>query len=360
MDEQPRTPNRDEKLAKEIAKKIVASGKLGEISTLEDVAMVLGDYVEDEIAGFRADIFEPEIGEKCITAHKKSTKKADPDDLGDFFDMLTGDPLSEEEQDMTATIRLAYSLLLREYKILNPLAYKTIIERMGFKQLKTVPKYLDAKFDDWTSKIIEQFVITNDTTAEKITNSVIQFFQMLIPDYSFKYHIWKDKKKYPLTIDKKGEDSLFYVFEINQIRGILFNIHYLLLNKLRRHKDYPKDPDFWFDLVILYEELDQKEKGYELGSQGLKLKPKEVGALSNLISYYLEKRRINDSLRFYKQTAHIYKAKKMLTIAEKSWKQIIAVEPNNKVNWQNLADVLTALGKTEEAEKCLQRISGMK
>ncbi|MHA1443101.1 MAG: hypothetical protein ACTSPK_14760, partial [Candidatus Heimdallarchaeota archaeon] len=161
MDEQPRTPNRDEKLAKEITKKIVASGKLGETSTLEDVAVVLGDYVEDEIAGFRADIFDPEIGEKCITAHKKSTKKVDPDDLSDFFDMLTGDPLSEEEQDMTATIRLAYSFLLREYKILNPLAYKTIIERMGFKQLKTVPKYLDAKFDDWTSKIIEQFVITN-------------------------------------------------------------------------------------------------------------------------------------------------------------------------------------------------------
>jgi len=351
-----KTEKQDAELATELAKKIVTSEQLRTTSTLEDVTIVIAKFIEKQYPEFRIDYLAPEMGVEGLSARKKKAKKDDPDDLSDIFDTFTDEPLTDEEQTITDLTGSVYSLVLKKYGIIKQADYKSIIEKMGLEQFKTVPNYSEVEYDEWASKIIEQFIITNDATVEKITNSVIQFFQMLIPDYLFKYYLWKDKKKYPLRIDKKGDDSLFYVFEINQIRGILFNIHYILLTKLQRQKDYPKDPDFWFDLVVLYEELGQKEKGYELGSHGLKLNPKEIGALSNLISYYLEKRQVKDSLRFYKHTAHIYKAKNILTVAEKSWKQIISVEPNSKENWQNLAEILTELGNEEEAQKCLERI----
>ncbi|MHA1125337.1 MAG: tetratricopeptide repeat protein [Candidatus Heimdallarchaeota archaeon] len=360
MADQTRVPKKDEKLAKEIMKKIVISGKLGETSTLEEVAVVLGDYVEDELTGYRADIFDPEIGENCISVRKKLEKKDDLDDLSDFFDMLKGDPLTEDEQGITTTIRLAYSLLLKKYKILDPLAYEKILEKMGLQQLKIIPKYSQATYESWSSKIIEQFIITNSASLEKVTNSVIQFFQMLFPDYSVKYYNWKDKKKYPLLIDKKGDDSLMWVMEIGQLRTILFNTHYVLLNKLRRKKDYPSDPDFWFDLVILYDEIAQKEKAKEFGAYGLKLNPQEVGALSSVISHYVEKRQLKESLPYLKQTAHIYTAKKMLSIAETTWKHVLTVEPFIKENWKHLEEILTALGKTDEARQCFERRKKMK
>ncbi|HUU78061.1 MAG TPA: hypothetical protein VMX55_06910 [candidate division Zixibacteria bacterium] len=345
------------------AQEIISINKFNEETFIEDIVQKIADFFEKLYSEMRITISDIYEGEKCLRIgliEKKETKKQkkDEEDIDfDLFASLFDESIeTEETKILTKHIQNTYRKIFSSLNKINPSEYANILEKINLKPVDKIPAYNEDIFISWSNKIISYFKLNKSTKLNTIIRNTIEFFDMMFPNYNIVYYSrFKDKNRFPVLIDKKYEDSLMWAVEIDEIRTYIFCVYKTILELLKREKEAPEDPSFWFDLTRIYEIMGQREKAHKYGEKGLLLNPKELDGLSMLMSYYIENRRIKDGLIYFKRMGHIYKEKNMLKQAIDIWDKVVQFEPSNKGAWRILANLYKQIGNEFEAQKCMKR-----
>ncbi len=345
----PPIPEPSEEQKNEWAKKIIESINERKFYSLENVVSAIQNYFETQFPNYRVNTIGLELGDECLLVRKAPPPGSDP--MDDLFSAFIPDkePPTEDVLMMQKYVRASYLKILDLLEMDNPAQYSEIIAKIGLRPFEKIPEYREQAFEFWTKKVIEYYKIKSNTPLEKIIKSIARFFNLLFPDYSFAFFIPKDMEYYPIAIDRLYESSGMWFMEIHKIRLMIYNIHYIILKKLKRFNDYPKDPNYWFDLVVLYEEMGLKDKADEFGAHGLSLDPDDLTGLTELASLYIEKRDFRRGLRYIKKSGLIMKEKKMFQPALDIWKKIAEFEPHDKSHWLVIADIYEEMGNSTEA-----------
>jgi len=350
MMSEPPIPEPSEEQKNEWAKKILESIEKRKFFSLENIVLAIQDYFETEFPNYRVYTIGLEHGDECLTVRKAPPPSSDP--MDDLFSAFTPDkePPTEDVLMMQKYVRATYLKILDLLEMDNPAKYTEIITKIGLRPFDKIPEYREQVFEFWSKKIIEYYKIKNDTPLEKIIKSIARFFNLLFQDYSFTYFIPKDAEYYPIAIDRMYESSNMWFMEIDKIRLMIYNIHYIILNKLKRFNDYSKDPNYWFYLVRLYEEMGLGKKADEFGTHGLSLDPKDLTGISELSIIYLEKKQFKKAMKYFKKSGQIMQEKKMYQQALDIWKKVAEFEPHDKSHWLVIADIYEKMGNSLEAK----------
>ena len=345
----PPIPEPSEEQKNEWAKKIIEAVDERKFYSLENVVNAIQNYFETQFPKYRIDTIGLEHGDACLVVRKAPPPGSDP--MDDLFAAFKPDkePPTEDVLMMQKYVRASYLKILELLEMDNPAKYSEIIKKIGLRPFEKIPEYREQAFEFWTKKVIDYYKIKNKTPLEKIIKSIARFFKLLFSDYSFSFFIPKDKEYYPIAIDRMYESSGMWFMEIHKIRLMIYNIHYIILKKLKRYDDYSKDPNFWFDLVTLYEEMGLKDKADEFGAHGLSLDPKDLTGLTELVTHYIEKRDFRRGMKYIKKSGLIMKDKKMLKPALDIWKKIVEFEPHEKSHWLVIAEIYEEMGNSTEA-----------
>lgn len=345
-------------------KEIITINKFNEETSIEDIVQKIANFFENLYSEMKVSISDIYEGEKCLRIgliEKKGTKKRKKDEEEDaafnIFTSLFDEPIeTDETKILTKHIQNTYRKIFSILNKINPSEYANILEKNNLKTNDKVPAYNEDIFISWSNKIISYFKLNKSTKLNTIIRNTIEFFDIIFPNYNIVYYSrFKDKNRFPVLIDRKYEDSLMWAVEIDEIRNYIFGVYKTILELLKREKEAPEDPSFWFDLTRVYEIMGQREKAQKYGEKGLLLNPKELDGLSMLMSYYIENRRIKDGMIYFKRMGHIYKEKNMLRQAIDIWDKVVQFEPSNKGAWRILANLYKQTGNEIEAQKCLKR-----
>jgi hypothetical protein len=345
----PPIPEPSEEQKREWAKKIIEIIDERKFYSLETVVNAIQNYFETQFPKYRIDTIGLEKGDECLVVRKAPPPGSDP--MDDLFAAFKPDkePPTEDVLMMQKYVRTCYLKILDLLEMDNPAKYSEIITKIGLRPFEKIPDFREQAFEFWSKKIIDYYKIKNDTPMEKIIKSIARFFNLLFQDYSFTYFVPKTKEYYPIAIDRKYESSGMYFMEIDKMRLMIYNINYIILKKLKRFNDYSKDPNYWFDLVRMFEEMGLGKKADEFGAHGLSLDPKELGGLTDLVTLYIEKKQFMRGMKYIKKSALIMKEKKMLQPALVTWKKIAEFEPHDKSHWLVIADIYEEMGNSLEA-----------
>jgi len=346
----PPIPPPSEEQKNEWAKIIIEDIDKRKFYSLENIVLDIQYYFETQFPKYRIDIYGLERGEECLIVRKAPPPGSDPmDNLFASFEP-SKEPPTEDVLMMQKYVRETYLKILELLEMDNPKKYDEIIKEIGLRPFEKIPDFREQAFEFWSKKIIEYYKLKSDSSIELIIKSIARFFTLLFPEYSFSYFIPKSEEYYPIAIDKRNDDSLMWAVEIHRIRLMLYNIHYLILKKLKRIIDYSKDPNFWFYLVTIYEEMGLPNKADEFGAHGLSLEPKDITGLTELVTLYADKNQLyTRGLRYLKKSGLIMKEQKNYSQALQIWKRIAQFEPNDKNHWLVIADIYEEMGNSKEA-----------
>ncbi len=349
MDQTSGIPEPSDELMNEWANRIISSNKIAKYRSLEDIVFHVARFFEEQFPDYRINTYNPDEGENSFNVFKYEKKDSD---ILDVFLAPREEPATEEEKMLTKYVRRTYLQILSILKIDNPTKHSEILAEIGLRPFDKEPDFREQAFKFWSTKIIDYNKITKKSSLEDIINSVIRFFNLLFPKY-YIYHSESSRQiQLPVYIKRKMEDTLMFVMETDRIRKIMYCTYYHILKDLVRIKDYPKDPNFWFDLVLVYETLGQREKAKEFGEFGLSLEIDDLFGLTELFTYYSENKRMAEGLKYVKRVGHYYKDKKDFKFALNTWKSIANFEPRNKENWLILAEIYSEMGNDLEAKAC--------
>ena len=358
MNSPPEIPEPSEELAIDWATKIIASNKLTDVSPLDVIATSVANHVGEEFPAFFVSARLIQDGEFIFQVRNKSDGPSDP---LDWFKTLGED---EEEQTQETKMLGKYALvtyekLLEILDIANPKSYKEHLKKLKMRTFDSPPDYKKSVIDFWAKKIIDYFELTDKTPLKVIIKKTLLFFDILYTGYCISYNKYKDERKYPVVIDKIGDDTLMWLDVTTKIRRSIYSVHFRILTNLGRIKDYPQDPEYWFELVLVYEKLGLKKEANVFGKRGLALNPTEMIGLTELVEFYSEQRRFLDGLKYLKKSGEIFLDRKQLKISLDIWKKVTNFEPHIKDNWINLEKVYLAMGNDLEAKKCREKIDTM-
>ena len=358
MNSPPEIPEPSEELAIDWANKIIASNKLTDLSSLEVIATSVANHVGEEFPAFFVSARLIHEGEFIFQVRNKSDGPGDP---LDWFKTLGED---EEEQSQETKMLGKYALvtyekLLEILEITNPKSYKDHLKKLKMRTFESPPDYKKSVIDFWAKKIIDYFELTDKTPLKVIIKKTILFFDILYTGYCISYTKFKDERKYPVIIDKIGDDTLMWLDVTTKIRRSIYCVHFRILTTLGRIDDYPKDPEYWFELVLVYEKLGLKKEANVFGNRGLDLNPTEMIGLTELVEFYSEQRRFLDGLKYLKKSGEIFLERKQFKVSLDIWKKIINFEPHIKENWINLEKTYLAMGDDLEAKKCRDKIDAL-
>ncbi|MBN1329995.1 MAG: hypothetical protein JXA54_11030 [Candidatus Heimdallarchaeota archaeon] len=351
-------PQPSKEQVNEWVKNIIIKYNLQERLSIENIILSISYYFSEQFDNYRIEAFDFDNIENCFRISSK-TKVDGEDNIIDW--MLPKEDNSEEANRLKEYLKATYRAILARLNIIDPANYSNFLTNMNINSFEKIPDYKDSVFNFWAEKIIKHFNIVESTTLDDILKKTIQFFNMLFVNYEIIYAInKKDVRKYPVYIDRKNGNFLMWFNEIDKIRKIIFSTHYKILKKLNRIKDYPKDPEFWFDLVIVYDQLGMFDEADNFGDMGLALNPKELGGLTELVTYYNEKGRYLVGLKYVKYSGHLIKEQKNYQLALNIFTKVVNVEPKVKENWVILADLYSKMGNEIEAKNCRNRAAQLK
>ncbi len=345
-------PEPSDELMTEWATRVITSSKIAKSKSLEDIVYQVARFFEEEFPDYRITTYNPDKGENSF-----NVIKYDNTDEGilDIFLDSSEKPTTEEEKMMVKYVRRTYLKILSVLQIDNPTKHTEILADIGLGPFDKEPNFREEAFKFWGKKISSYYKITKKTSVEDIINSVIRFFNLLFPNYYIYYSESSRQNQLPIYIKRKTGDTLMYLSETDKIRRIMYATYYKILEELKRGKENPKDPNFWFDLVLVYETIGQREKAKVLGEIGLVLEIDDLFGLTELFTYYSENKRLAEGLKYVKKVGQYYKDKKDYKLALNTWKTITNFEPRNKENWVILAEIHTEIGNKSEAKTCEEK-----
>ena len=352
---------------KDWSKTIISSNKLTKESEFSDISYAIVDYYRDLLPNY--NIFGNDVYRKNVNfsvrkkidkkkAKEPSKKKEEPD-LSSLYDSLFSDmfeSLSEDEEKLANKIRETFLTTISFLDKLHPINYPKILKKLGISEIIRTPKSEISNITAWSTKIIEYFKIKQNTPILTLIKNEMQFFDMLFPEYDVYYREYKNKITFPLAIDRRGDDSLAWATEIMRLRLNLFATHQTILEKLNRKNDYPKDSEYFFNLALIYEEMGLKDQANKYGEYGLSLPPRDTFGLSELITYYGDNKRFNDSLKYIKHIGNIYNKKGMKKLALQMWQLASRFDVGQDVV-SNLIILYKELGMKKELDFSLDYIS---
>jgi hypothetical protein len=267
--------NATSKQIKEWSNEIMKTAKLSSESQFSDISNAIVDFFRKLLPKYKIyanDVYKKNIS---ITVLKEEEKKKEKEvkqeeepELSGILDSLFGDmpeSLTEEEKKIASKLKETFLVIIADLGKLHPINYPDIVKKLGLSELKKPPKSDFANITNWSTKINGYFNIKQKTPILVVIKNIIQFFDMLFPDYEIYYQEFKDKNAFPLMIDRIGDDSLAWATEIMRIRLNIYATHQSILEKLNRKSDYPKDSEFFYDLTLIYEEMGLKDQANKYG-----------------------------------------------------------------------------------------------
>ncbi|NHJ05554.1 MAG: hypothetical protein EAX90_12070 [Candidatus Heimdallarchaeota archaeon] len=342
----------------EWSNKIIKENRLTDSSMFNDIIMSITYFFEKIYKDYRVAKITDEKSNVSFYVSKREEKISKEDSMFDFLlGPDTSKPMNEKEKLVAKSISLTLSEILLKLDIINPDDYPRLLKDLGMNKLAKLPDFREETFDFWADKIINHFKLTSNSDVIFVQKKIILFFDLIFEKYSTHYRKFKDEKIFPVHIDRIDDDSLAWATEIAKIRNMIYSTYYLALSKLNRSTDFPKDPDFWFDLALIYETMGNSGKASEYGERGLSLNPTELGSLSNLALFYAEHNKFHQGLKYLKKLGEIFINKGFFKQSLSLWQRIVSSEPNVKDNWLKLALVLDKLGNASQAEQCRLRAS---
>lgn len=352
MDQTSGIPEPSDELMTEWATRVIALSNIAKSKSLENIVYHVTRFFMEEFPDYRITTCNPDKGENSFNVSKHDNTDAD---IMDIFSDPSEEPATEEEKMMVKYVRRTYLKILSMLQIDNPTKHTEILADIGLGPFDKEPNFREEAFKFWAKKISNYYKINKKTSVEDIINSVIRFFNLLFPNYYIYYSESSRQNQLPIYIKRKMEDTLLYLPETDKIRRIMYSTYYKILEELRRGKEYPKDPNFWFDLVLVYETLGQREKAKVFGEIGLALEIDDLFGLTELFTYYSENKRPAEGLKYVKKVGQYYKDKKDYKLAMNTWKTIARFEPHNKENWLILAEIHSEMGNDSEANACKEK-----
>ncbi|HUT80325.1 MAG TPA: hypothetical protein VMZ29_03905 [Candidatus Bathyarchaeia archaeon] len=349
MDQPSEIPPPSKEQINDWAEKIITKFNLKDKPSIKNIILSIVDYFTEQFTNFRIEANDFENIENCFRI-SAITKVNGEDNILDW--MLPKEDDSEEAKRLKDYLKNTYKAIIVKLNVIDPAFYSRFLTNMNLNPFDKIPNFRDSVFNFWADKVIKHFNINNTTKLDDIIRKSLQFFNMLFLNYDVEYVIFKDENKYPVLIDRKNDDYFMWLDEIDKIKKMIFSTHYKILKKLNRISDYPKDPDFWFDLVFIYDQMAMFEEADEFGDMGLILNPKELGGLTELATYYAEKGRYFVGLKYFKRSGLILKEQKNYKLALNIFTKIVDLEPQVKENWSILAELHTKLGNETEAKNC--------
>ncbi|NHJ84999.1 MAG: tetratricopeptide repeat protein [Asgard group archaeon] len=350
-------PEPSDEIITKWSNEIVSRNNLSDEFSYQKITDFIAKYVEEKFTQYYVTASFTELGEEGFKIREKGTPMDDP---LDWFKIAGEKELTEEEARVKEYTKLIYLKILSKLDMPNPAKYKEYLKELNLQSFIVPPDYRVSAFTVWADKIINYYKLTNTSSLETIIKKTIYFFDILFPDYSIYYTRYKDEVKYPVFIDKIDDDYLFWISVIDKIRKLIYCTHYQILKKFNRIRDYPKDPDFWFELVLVYEELGLKTEANGFGEMGIALNPRDLTLLTELATFYGEKKRFVDGLIYFKKSAELFFEQKQYAIALRISQNIVMVEPKNKDNWIFLEKTYLAMGNTTEAQRARDYYSKLK
>ena len=358
MSPHPEIPEPSEELAADWAKKIIKLNKLTQESSFKKIAACVGSFVEGEFEGFIVSVTPITDGEYQFFFRSKGEDSSDLDLIDDIFGSDVEDTAETKMLSKYAQAAFEKTLLLLD--IPNPKLYGIYLKKMKMRTFDSPPEFRLTVFKVWSKKIISYFKITKDTKLTEITKKIILFFDIIFPDYYIRYKKSKNENKYPILIDKKNDDTLHWLEVTTKIQKLVYCTHFQILTSLGRINDYPKDPEYWFEMVQIYEIMDLRNEANVFGNRALALNPTELTGLTELVEFYSEQKRFLDGLKYLKKSGEIILEKKQYKLALDIWKKVTNFESNVKENWLQLEKVYLAVGNESEAKKCREKIGRLK
>lgn len=342
-----------EKQIVERAKKIIKTKQITDQIPIDNIAFSIADVLKSEFPNYQIEVFDASRDVDCFYIQKKSTKKTSTKDslLDNLFRLKPTEPMTKEAQKIAEIGKQTLESILQIIDVVHPGKYPTIIKEMGLTELKHPPALQLQTIDLWAEKIIKYFKITQNMGLLKIAKRINVFFDVIFPEYSISYFVPSDKEKFPVSIRRTSGNDFMWLNEIDKIRNSIYLTYLSILNKLDRKKDYPKDPEFWFILVLAYEEMGLPVKANEMGDYGLSLNPQKLNGLTEIVTYYAEKKQPTKALKYMKKVGALYLHQNQFSIALKIWQNIVQFEPNVKNNLLTLATVYRKIGDIKSAEK---------
>ena len=320
-----------EKQITEWSQEIIKKNNLEKSSYIEDITDSIIAFFGGKLPDYNINAYETDEP-TAITFNvrkikqKEETENDKLDIFGSFFNSST-----EEERNMESKLLETFSLIVKELNILHPINYSELIKELGLQTYDEPPKYSDENFIQWATKCIDYFKFSRDTpTLDLITNS-IQFFNMLMTTYSVYYTKYKIPDKFPMYVDKIGDDPLFYASESLAIQKSYFATYTHILDMLERKQDYPKDSEFFYNLAHLYEELGMKSKAEYFGKIALGLEHHSIDALFELVMYYMEHKRAQDGLVYMKRLGGVYQVQNQMKLAVQMWQTVSRFDQGSDV-----------------------------
>jgi tetratricopeptide (TPR) repeat protein len=347
-------PEPDKKMIDKWTKEIITSNKLTELDTVQKVSESIARYLEQKFKEYSISI-SSKLSENGFIIKVKDSSLEEPSNW--FSDLLEDEKLSNEELKIKKIAKEIYLHSLAMLELIDPAKYQEYLQTLNLKSYTAPPHHQVDLFAVWADKIVSLFKLSNDTPLNKIINKTIIFFDMLFPDYAIEYSKQKDDYRYPVFIDRLSDNYLMWLSVIDKIKRQIFCTHHLILQKLNRTNDFPQYSDFWLELVLVYEEMGLTKEANEFGRLGLTYDSPDMGLLTELTTYYAQKRRFTDGLKYIKKTGEIFYEQKEYSIALRIFQQIVSFEPNGKSNWINLEKAYLAMGNKKEAEKCREKYS---
>ena len=337
----------------EWAQEISAQIKKHNFDSYDYISHYTRDFFERKYSDYAVHMLADNYGESNLVVRKRAKGE---DGMFDMFLGVSDEPQTEDELSIEKIVKRTYVKVLELFHKENPANFTKKLKEMELKSFKKIPEPREQAFNYWVTKIMVHYKLRHDTPLEVIIRNIANFFNILFPDYSFTYFKPKNEKVYPITIDRKYESSGLWMLEIDSLLLMVYNVHIIILKRLKRLNESPEDPNFWFDLVRLHEKMGTVEEADEYGDRGLSLDPKDLNSISMLVTLYAEKKQFIRGLKYFKRSGLIFRDKNMLPQALDIWKRVTQFEPNNKENWLILADIYDRMGNSAEADRCRDRV----
>jgi hypothetical protein len=341
---------------------IIKNYNLTKETNFKELTESIAKYFMDKVSRYDIYVQAFDDTELFFEIRKIKPKEApceDKEKIDDLDDLLFGEiftPMTDEEREASAKLRVVFIELTNKLGILHPIHYPEIIKKIGLSVYDEPPKNSDENFQLWATKCIEYFKFTKSTPKLELIKNSAQFFDMIFTTYSIKYGTFKQAEKFPIYIDKLAERPLSWAVEIDIVRKNFYAYYIHILNKLQRTKDYPDDSEFWYSLVYLYDTMGLMVKTNEFGDIALKSNHYDSFELSQLCLYFVDRKRIKDGLRYLKKLGGIYLKEGKSKLALQIWNIASTVDQGSDVV-SALLKLFDELGMKNELNQLLSYVT---